>query len=127
MAVVYSDVNPNYGVSSTQLILVNEEAVNAELENCLGISVGEHWWEPTFGSDLRLYLFEQVDDITAALIWMEVLDRIPLWMPHITLLKGTGVYADYDEQLFRVEINYAIRANGVRGTFVAEMPAGLGS
>ena len=118
---VYSTLNPNYAVSSMQLILTDEAAVESEIENCLGINLGEHWFEPTFGADLRRYLMEPVDDITASDIWMEVLNRIAIWMPNITLLAGSGVQPDPDTQSFLVVLNYSINKTGITGSFQREI------
>ena len=115
--ITYSTPNPNYGVTDYQLILLDEQAVESEIENCLGISVGEHWFEPTFGADLRRYLMEPIDEITAADIWMEVLDRIAIWMPHIQMQRGTGVQPDPDNTAFLIVINYVINKTGVSGQF----------
>ena len=118
---VYSTLNPNYGVASMQLILHDEDAVDSEIENCLGINIGEHWFEPTFGADLRRYLMEPIDDITASDIWMEVLNRIAVWMPNITILMGSGVQPDPDNQLFLIVLNYSINKTGITGSFQREM------
>lgn len=122
---LYTDINANYMVDSNVLILEDEDAVNGELENCLGIQVLEMWWEPTVGSSLRHYLFEQVDEVTASLIWMEVLDRVPIWMPHITLMQGTGVYTDYDEQQYTVVICYRINGTRIDGSYTGVLKAGI--
>ena len=52
---------------------------------------------------------------------MEVLSRIAIWMPHITMLRGTGVQAIPEERMFRIVINYSIKKTGMSGSFVREM------
>lgn len=118
---VYSTLNPNYAVDSLKLVLLDGEAVESEIENCLGIAQGEHWFEPTFGADLRRYLNEPVDNITAAAIWMEVLTKISSWMPHIQMMRGSGVRADPEERMFEIVIQYYIKNTGVAGTFAREL------
>jgi phage baseplate assembly protein W len=119
----YSTLNPNYAVDSMQLVLHDSDAIESELENCLGIAQGEHWFEPTFGADLRRYIGEPIDNVTAAAIWMEVLSRIATWMPHIAMMRGSGVRASPDERLFYITIQYHIKSTGLTGTFARELSA----
>ena len=121
MTATYSTLNPNYGVTSMRLVLEDQEAVESEIENCLGIAIGEHWFEPTFGADLRRYLMNPVDEITAADIWLEVLNRIAVWMPHISILAGSGVQPDPDAGAYLIVLNYSLKINGATGSFQREI------
>lgn len=124
MSEIYSTLNPNYAVDSMKMVLVDEDAIASEIENCLGINPGEHWFEPTYGSDLRRYLFDPVDQVTGSIIFMEILDKIKVWMPHIKMQEGSGVTADPDERAFYITINYYIPRTGVSGTFERRMQSG---
>jgi phage baseplate assembly protein W len=117
----YSTLNPNYGVVSMELVLHDSEAIESEIENCLGISIGEYWFEPTFGANLRRYLMEPVDDITASDIWMEVINRIAIWMPNISILAKSGVQANAATSSFTIILNYSINKSGTYGSFIREI------
>ena len=114
---LYIDVNPDYGQVSKNVLLYGTDAINAELDNCLGIVRGDVWWEPTFGSDLKKYIFEPLDEITAGLIWAEVIANVALWMPHINMESGTGVTVDYKNRQFIVTINYSVKGSNLQGSW----------
>lgn len=107
--VSFADINPDFGNNTKAELLFNVEATYAEISNVLGINIGEYWWEPTFGTNLKRYLFEPCDVITAGKIHVEVINVIPFWIPYIELTPGTKVIADPDNGTFEIVIEFKYR------------------
>lgn len=108
--IIFADVNPDFGINPKPELLYNVEATFSEISNVLGIHVGEYWWEPTFGTNLKRYLFEPCDVITAGKIHVEVLNLIPYWIPYIELTPGTKVIADPDNATFEIVIEFKYKS-----------------
>lgn len=115
--IIYSGVNPNYARNLKPIILTNEDAVNAQIENCLGIMKGEVWFEPTQGSDIHRYIFEPITDASAAGLYMEVIASLREWMPTLQLERGTGVLADRINKGFRVYVVWSMPGSGLHGKY----------
>jgi len=117
----YTDLNPYFGLNNKDILLYGEEAINGHLSNALGINVGECWWEPTFGCNLRRFLHEPLNHITANSILNEMLFRLPAWLPYIELLSGTGVNIDSVNGSFEVIIKYRVKDSNISGSFNADL------
>lgn len=118
MDVVYSDVNPNYGVSTRGEIVTNIESINASIENILGTSKGERVFLPEFGSSISSLLFDPISEDTASAILTLLITAIDQWEPRIkVILSRSSVIPDYDNNYYEVFLVYKVIGLGVDGTF----------
>lgn len=117
----FSDVNPDFSLNRKSEVLLGEEAINAEISNVLGISIGEYWWEPLFGSRLHSYIFEPLDEITAGKIYVEIVSIIPKWIPYIRLTSNSFVYANINNSSFDIYIEYSIYNHSQIASFSASL------
>lgn len=91
--VFYKDLNADYVPSQDNLIVFDNLAVRNKIMNLLGVLVGEEHFEPTWGSDLQLRLFElgggPASDPTAFLIRGDTVDAVAKFMKsEVTLLHS---------------------------------------
>tara|TARA_B100000287_G_scaffold362119_1_gene355207 strand:- start:2233 stop:2712 length:480 start_codon:yes stop_codon:yes gene_type:complete len=59
------------------------EAVKVNIRNLLNTHQGERLMQPTFGIDLRKYLFEQVGEESVLPIQDSILDVLSFWLPFV--------------------------------------------
>lgn len=83
------------------------EAIKANLINYFLTNKGERYLNPTFGSDIRLLLFENIDEETTEEVKSKVLKDITAYFPRVrpTQFEVTG---EPDLNTFRVYLRYSI-------------------
>jgi len=60
----------------TSVTLTDLQLAKKDLENHFSIKKGEKWSNPAFGTDIPLYLFQPLDELTVDLIRQEVIEVI---------------------------------------------------
>lgn len=87
---VLEDVQPIY----------DENSVKNSIKTAFLTSPGDKILNPTYGIDLRRYLFEPVDKFTEDIIREDILDNLPIMEPRITIndiyVKGDPDNNQYD-------------------------------
>jgi len=120
----YLDVNPFFGLNTLPDLVRHEEAINSSIGNILGIPRTERWFYPTFGTDIRRFLWEPLDQVTANKIFHDVVMALGKWEPRIQLLSQTAVISNPRFQRFEVNIYYTILQTSVMGRFTAYLRSG---
>ena len=87
--------------------LKNANAIARSVRNIVMTLPGEKFFNPTFGSRITDSLFENIDDITAAVIIDEIRESIDNYEPRVDLLD-VQAFPDYDNNSFDVTIIYEI-------------------
>ena len=59
------------------------EAVKVNIRNLLNTHQGERLMQPTFGMDLRKYLFNQMDEESIIPMQDNILDILSFWLPFV--------------------------------------------
>lgn len=83
----------------------NREAIKNSIYNIFSTKKGEMILNPTFGSSLEMFLFENVSPIIGQKIGDTIYSTIKQYEPRI-VLNSVRVYPNYDENLYRVNISY---------------------
>lgn len=117
--IVICDINSDYKRNSSSELLYSTSAINNEIANVLGINLNEYWWLPSFGSNLLSYVHDPLDETTAYKIYIEVVTKIPYWIPYITLTPKTEVTVDYNNNAFNIIVEYTIASTNIIAQFVA--------
>ena len=117
MAIIFSDVNGNYGADGDPELLVNLRAIEMSLENIMGTTKGERFFLPEFGSDLLRIVHQPISEATAQEL-LDVLARaIRIWEPRVdVILSRSQIVPDYDRNLYQILVGYRIRDLGIEGT-----------
>lgn len=83
------------------------KAVVTSLKNILTTSPGEKLLNPTFGLDLRDYLFEAVTEVKGYFLGEDILTGLPSQDPRIEL-NEVKVIVDPEEQQYEVNLNISV-------------------
>lgn len=81
--------------------LYDLEAVKNSIKNCFLTSPGQKILNPTFGIDLRRHLFDPIDDFTSEIIRDDILRKLPIMEPRVTI-KFVEVEADEDQNQYNI-------------------------
>jgi len=82
----YSDVDFSFRVipvTNTLALKKNEEAVKQSVVNILSTDRGERPFLPFFGANIRSYLFENFDNVTASLVEEEIRSALLNYEPRV--------------------------------------------
>lgn len=123
---VFLDLEPSYSYNN-QLnkkeylkdiqAIFDVEAVKTAIGNILLTSPGQKILNPTFGLDMRRYLFEPVSDFVASLIQDDIENKLPDQEPRITV-ENVTVIPDYDNQEYDINLQINIPSLNITGLSV---------
>lgn len=77
------DINP---ITNDVPIVADVKAIKQSVLNILLTNHGERPFKPTFGANLRSYLFEPVDNVTIVLIANQIKEAIINWEPRVRVV-----------------------------------------
>ena len=89
------------------IALKNENAIARSIRNIVFTLPGEKFFNSSFGSRITESLFDNIDDITAAVIVDEITDSINSYEPRVQL-GSVEAFPDYENNGFDVVIVYDI-------------------
>ena len=98
------EVNP---ITNDTITVKNDTAIARSIRNLVFTTPGERFFNPNLGSGVSKLLFDNIDDITAAVIRDEIEETIIKYEPRVKL-KDIRVEPDYDNYTFDVTIVYDI-------------------
>ena len=87
--------------------LKNENAIARSLRNIVFTLPGEKFFNESFGSRITESLFENIDDITAAVIVDEIGESIKNYEPRVNLVD-VEAFPNYDNNSFDVVVTYDV-------------------
>ena len=89
------------------ITLKNENAIARSVRNIVFTLPGEKFFDEDFGSRISAYLFENIDDISAAEIVDEIKQSLINYEPRVELLD-VKAFPNFDNNQFDVRIVYEI-------------------
>lgn len=121
---IYSDVDPalRKDKQGNILLLEDTEAINASMENILGINRGELVMDPGWGSDVEMMVGRTANDNSAAFLRMAISDAIS--GDRRVLVETLTVDPRPDDAEFHVLLQYRLNAAYIRGEFERLVSAG---
>jgi phage baseplate assembly protein W len=93
------------------------EAIKTSISNAFLTSPGQKILNPTFGIDLRRFLFEPVDIFTEELIQDDIESRLPRSEPRIEV-ENVEVFGNPDLQEYDITFQINIPSLNVKGVFL---------
>jgi phage baseplate assembly protein W len=93
------------------------EAIKNSIVNAFLTSPGEKILNPTYGIDLRRFLFEPIDDFTTEIIKDDIQTNLPLMEPRITI-NDVFIDADEEQNQYNIELKIDVPSLGVYGLSV---------
>lgn len=94
--------------------LVNIAAVKNAVRNVFLTSPGQKILNPLFGLDLRSYLFEPLSPVVGNLIAQEILYKLPIDEPRVSI-SFIKVSIDYDQSQYDIELQIDVPSLNVNG------------
>ena len=94
-------------LNNALIAIKNENAIARSVKNIVFTLPGEKFFDPYFGSQISRTLFENVDEITAAIIVDEIKESIRNYEPRVELID-VEAFPDFDNNQFDVIITYNI-------------------
>lgn len=107
---VYSDVDFSFRlipVSNALALKKDEEAVKQSVVNILSTNRGERPFLPYFGANIRAYLFENFDNVTANLVEDEIRTALANYEPRVRV-TNVEVNARPDNNSLRITLEFDI-------------------
>ena len=107
----YRDINitfKKHPVTNDIVVSKDASAIKQAIVNLLLTNKGERLMNPTYGSDIRKYLFEPLDYGTSYLIKGNIESTISKFEPRISVLR-ISCKPNYDDNGFDVEMTYRIQ------------------
>ena len=107
----YKDINITFKknpVTNDIVVSKDASAIKQAIVNLLLTNKGERLMNPTYGSDIRKYLFEPLDYGTSYLIKGNIESTISKFEPRISVLR-ISCKPNYDDNGFDVEMTYRIQ------------------
>ena len=109
----FKDLNitfKKHPVTNDIVVSKDASAIKQAIVNLLLTNKGERLMNPTYGSDIRSYLFEPLDYGTAAQIKGNIQSTIDRFEPRISISELKCV-PNYNDNGFDVEMTYIIRGS----------------
>ena len=106
----FKDISMSFEVNpiTTDLIGVkNDTAISRSIRNLVLTTPGERFFNEDLGSGVSELLFDNIDDISSAIIRDEIEQTIIRFEPRVKL-QDVKVKGDYDNNEFNVTISYEI-------------------
>lgn len=109
---------PSFNRASRSVNMVEDEVdIHESLSILLSTSIGERFLQPTYGADLKNYLFEPLNSGMKALIKDKIETAILYHEPRIKLMNVNLINADFEGRA-ELELEYIIRSTNTRHNFV---------
>jgi len=106
----YRDINitfKKHPVTDDLVVSKDASAIKQAIVNLLLTNKGERLMNPTYGSDIRSYLFEPMDYGTANQIKNNIRDTIETFEPRIRVLRISAT-PNFDDNGFDITMTYSI-------------------
>ena len=106
----YRDINitfKKHPVTDDLVVSKDASAIKQAIVNLLLTNKGERVMNPTYGSDIRSYLFEPMDFGTANQIKNNIRDTIETFEPRIRVLQISAT-PNFDDNGFDITMTYSV-------------------
>lgn len=119
---VYSDLD--FGLvknaAGNVVIVKNADCITQSIKTILSTTPGERLMLPEFGSNLKEYVFEQLDISTSELIIAEVEIALERWEDRISVID-VAVEEDPDGNAIVLTVEYAISGTNEVDSFIGKI------
>lgn len=91
-------------------------AINQSVRLILSTSPGELFGDPNYGSRLKEYFHDYVDDSFDNIIKLEIVDSLSQWEPRISV-RPEDIEIDYKGTIVTINITYLLKYTDYRNTY----------
>jgi phage baseplate assembly protein W len=120
----FNDLNRKFHQNSIELVITDDfEAIEQNIDNILECPPRSFLFNRGFGSRLRSFLFEPMNDQTAMGIKINLIQAIEKWEPRISVrMKDTYVIPEYDNHIYYVRIIYVLKSSSQISVYERSLP-----
>jgi len=86
----------------------SDSAIKADLMHLILTRKGQRLYNPDFGTNLLLFIFEPNDDITLSMVKDEIKTVVKKYLPNLSITDITVTESDLSEYAAVLQINYTI-------------------
>lgn len=105
---LYSDINANDSYKNPQVEDLN--SVVQSIRSIIKTRKSEVLYLPEFGFERDDFLFEQIDDTNALVLFQEIVNNITIWDDRVLLdMNRSRVILDIDNNAYKAFIYFKIR------------------
>lgn len=102
-----SDISAFYGISGVDIMAYDQDVGGSEIFNASSTFVGDECFEPTYGCDLPMRIFEPINTLTLDYCRNDVYVSCRDWVVHVQVTSNqTIAFANLDNRLVGVQIVY---------------------
>ena len=83
------------------------DAAKHNIKNLLLTHIGERVGQPTFGSNLKAMIFEQMDEELPGRVEEEIRTSVETWLPYIEVHEVSVLTDDGDENKLFVDVRFS--------------------
>jgi phage baseplate assembly protein W len=95
-------------------VIYDIEAIKNSIETAFLTAPGDKILNPTYGLDLRQYIFEPIDDFTTDIIKDDIETKLPIMEPRVTV-ENVEVIGDEDDNTYYINLQINVPSLGVTG------------
>lgn len=100
--------------------LYDVEAIKNAVATAFLTSPGDKILNPTYGVDLRRFLFEPIDDFTTQILQDAIETKLPIMEPRITLVR-VQVMGDEDTNTYNISLQINVPALDIKGLTIKSL------
>ena len=101
---------PFNGTGVFRSTYTTKDQIKSNLINLLLTNVGERVMNPTFGCNLKRFIFEGITDINMGILNQDLIEKISLFIPEITVTNIVFT-PDTDNNLVYITIDYYLNVS----------------
>jgi phage baseplate assembly protein W len=102
--------------------VLDANSINQSLLTLLYTKVGERFFNPTYGTNVWLYLFEPFTQTTASSIADEIESAITFWEGSRIKLTNINTVMDFNNLAYIITIYYQILSTSISGSLTLTLP-----
>jgi len=88
------------------------EQIKSNIINFVLTNKGERVFNPTFGSNIRKYVFEQITPTSVKSLQTQLLEELSLYFPNVRF-ANLIITPIFDENTINIQINYSVYGNSL--------------
>jgi phage baseplate assembly protein W len=105
----------NNGNSVFNQTFTTKDQVKSNLINYILTDKGERMFNPTFGGNLRKFIFEQITTGNLGLLKQDIQESLNLYFPNV-IVEALNILPDTDNNQVDVTLKYSILDTGINDT-----------
>lgn len=119
----YSDANASVKQSAinSELLLYDGDDVGGQIELVISTPIGTEEYEPTFGCDATLSIFDNMNQTNINILELTILQSLKKWLSSRLNFLSVTTFKIPDKGDLIASVTYIVRLTGQQYTFVSNL------